>query len=178
MEPPLLSDWRPRGRYAALEPALLSDWRPRGGYTALEPALLSDWRPRGRYSLWLDFLSDVCKPVGFELLSRGRQFESAFFPALEPKGGVHSFFSAWRHQGGGTRSQKNFHFPNFDFFRRKKRSAKFPAESRRNPVCGRSHSLSKLLLPANWPMKSSKNEFTLAEVYNYAQAGQMVLKIR
>ena len=119
MEPALLSDWRPRGRYAALEPALLSDWRPRGGYTALEPALLSDWKPRGRYSLWLDFLSDVCKPVGFELLSRGRQFESAFFPALEPKGGVHSFCSAWRHQGGGTRSQKNFIFQILIFFAKK-----------------------------------------------------------
>ena len=55
----------------------------------MEPALLSDWRPRGGYSLWLDFLSDVCKLVGFQLLGGGPQFESASFPALETKGGVH-----------------------------------------------------------------------------------------
>jgi hypothetical protein len=34
-----------------------------------------------------------------------------------------------------------------------------------------------LLLPANRPLKSLENELTLAELYNYAQAGQMVLKI-
>jgi hypothetical protein len=34
-----------------------------------------------------------------------------------------------------------------------------------------------LLLPANWPLTSTGNEFTLAELYNYAQAGQMVLKV-
>jgi hypothetical protein len=34
-----------------------------------------------------------------------------------------------------------------------------------------------LLLPANRPLTSPENEFTLAELYNYAQAGQMVLKI-
>src|ERR1700734_267546 len=68
---------------------------------------------------WLDFLSDGFKPVGFQLLTGGRQFESASFPPLEPKGGGHCLCSAWRHQGGGTRSQKNFIFQIIIFFTEK-----------------------------------------------------------